>query len=143
MSELINRIRGMAIAVHAGQFRRDGKTPYIYHCYEVQKRVCQRVSTDNENHQCVALLHDVLEDTQIKITKEDLLNSGIPPVVVDAVVVLTKTGPNQSYIEYLYDVKQNPLAREVKIADMLSNLADNPTNKQIKKYADGLKYLID
>jgi len=43
----------------------------------------------------------------------------------------------------LYCVKCNELARKVKIADMLSNLADNPTDKQIKKYAKGLLFLVD
>jgi len=47
----------------------------------------------------------------------------------------------KSYEDYLEDVKKNPLARTVKIADMLSNLADNPTKNQIIKYSKGLLYL--
>ena len=86
------------------------------------------------------MLHDVLEDT--KTTAHDLLNAGIDEDVVVAVQILTKH-PSRSYDEYLKLVKLNDLARHVKIADMLSNLSDSPTIKQIRKYATGLLFLIE
>jgi len=55
--------------------------------------------------------------------------------------ILTK-GEGQNYDEYLYYVKSNELAKRVKIADILSNLADDPTDKQIVKYAKALTYLM-
>jgi (p)ppGpp synthase/HD superfamily hydrolase len=132
----VDKARLIAISAHFGQFRRDGKTPYIEHCYAVANRVAHL----GEKYVCVALLHDVLEDT--KVSAHDLLTAGIEEDIVAAVQILTKH-PSRSYDEYLKLVKVNELARQVKIADMLSNLADSPTNKQIRKYSQGLLFLTE
>lgn len=134
--EQIDKCRMIAINAHAGQTRRDKKTPYIEHCYAVAKRVAHL----GNKYICVALLHDVLEET--KVTAHDLLTAGVDEDIVVAVQLLTKH-PSRSYDEYLKLVKFNNLACHVKIADMLSNLADSPTNKQIRKYATGLLFLTE
>jgi len=132
----IDKARLIAISAHSGQFRRDGKTPYIEHPYAV----ADRVEHLGYKYICVALLHDVLEDT--KVTAHDLLTAGIQEDIVAAVQILTKH-PSRNYDEYIKLVKFNNLACHVKIADMLSNLADSPTNKQIHKYAHGLLFLTE
>ena len=86
-----------------------------------------------------AWLHDVLEDTSE--TPITLTAYGVPKIVVDAVVALTKV-EGEAYPNYLSRVAGNPIARRVKIADMLSNLADSPTDHQIRKYASGLLALV-
>lgn len=135
-SVLVGNVRMIAINAHKGQYRRDGVTPYINHPFAVADRV------DHLGHEyvCVALLHDVLEDTQVSV--QDLYDVGVPANIVVAVIVLTKH-EGISYDDYLKNIKQNELARRVKIADMISNLADNPTDKQIKKYAKGLDFLMN
>ena len=133
---LINKVCKLAKDAHAGQFRRDGVTPYIKH----PMQVADRVRHLGHEYVCVAYLHDVLEDT--KVSYSELENEGIPENILKAVEILTKSD-DISYDEYLYSIKCNELARKVKIADMLSNLADNPTDKQIKKYAKGLLFLVD
>ena len=132
----IDKCAKIAIDAHAGQYRRDNKTPYIEHPYAVAKRVAHL----GEKYVCVALLHDVLEDT--KVTAHDLLTAGVEEDIVAAVQILTKH-PNRNYDEYLKIVKLNNLACHVKIADMLSNLVDSPTNKQIRKYSQGLLFLTE
>jgi (p)ppGpp synthase/HD superfamily hydrolase len=129
--ELAERI---ATEAHAGQFRRCGIVPYIEH----PRAVVSRVGDDPEA-QASAWLHDVVEDSEY--TAEALLEAGIPTSVVDAVAILTKT-PGLSYDDYLERVAASPLATKVKVADMLSNLADNPSDKQIRKYAKGLLRLV-
>lgn len=136
---LIEKARAIAIDAHAGKFRRDGKTPYICHCFAVRQNVVKRVKVDNELYQIVALLHDVIEDTDVEA--QQLLSLGVPADAVVAVEILTKQD-GQNYDEYLQNVKRNPIAKQVKIADMLANLADNPTDKQIVKYSKGLQYLV-
>jgi (p)ppGpp synthase/HD superfamily hydrolase len=126
----------IALSAHANQYRRNGYTPYIEHPYAV----ADRVEHLGYKYICVALLHDVLEDT--KVTANDLLAAGVEEDIVVAVQLLTKH-PSCSYDEYLKLVKFNNLACHVKIADMLSNLADSPTNKQIRKYATGLLFLTE
>lgn len=87
---------------------------------------------------CVAMLHDVIENTGI--TAQDLLDEGVPQVIVDAVVTLTKK-PSDSYVDYLIRVKENDIARRVKLADIATNLSDDPTVKQLRKYANALLIL--
>jgi hypothetical protein len=70
-----------------------------------------------------------------------LLDSGIPKQVVDAVVLLTKKSKH-SYDFYINSIRENEIARKVKIADMLHNLSDSPTQNQIVKYASGLLTLL-
>jgi (p)ppGpp synthase/HD superfamily hydrolase len=135
-NKALDDLRKLAEKAHSGQYRRDGKTPYIEHIYAVEKRV----SHLGNDYRAVAIAHDLLEDTDI--TSYDLLKEGVPEHIVAAVSLLTKY-VGMTYKKYLVEVKANELARRVKIADMLSNLADDPTDNQIKKYAKGLDFLVD
>lgn len=137
MSSLLDKTELIARRAHDGQFRKDGKTLYIVHCF----RVADRVKHLGEKYQAVALLHDSIEDSNGKVTKESLLAEGIDTDVIDAVVLLTKS-PNVRYDNYLENIKPNDLATRVKIADMLDNLSDTPTPQQIQKYKKGLTFLL-
>lgn len=132
---LVNLARQIATGAHEGQYRRNGKTPYIEHPAAVASRAARAPES-----QAAAWLHDVLEDTEV--TREELLDHGIPESVVAAVEALTKQD-GLSYQDNLQRVASNELARGVKIADMLSNLADSPTENQIRKYARGLLVLLE
>ena len=132
---MVEQARLIATEAHAGQFRRDGVTPYIEHPAAVASRAPQTPES-----LAVAWLHDVLEDTDV--SRDDLRRRGIPEPVVAAVEALTKQR-DLSYAENLDRVAANDLARGVKIADMLSNLADTPTVRQIEKYARGLLRLLE
>ncbi len=138
MQEIVTKAYDIAIAAHHGQTRRDGKTPYYVHPVRVMERIKEN-GYDLE-YQAVALLHDVLEDTEV--TVRDLLLRGIPEHIIHAVIVLTKD-KELSYETYLGLVKRTELARVVKIADMIDNLADKPSKKQIIKYAIGLQTLTE
>ena len=124
----------VATKAHEGQFRKGGEIPYITH----PRRVAERVKGDLEA-EAVAWLHDVLEDTDL--TDQDLLDKGIPKNVVEAVEVLTKS-KEIPYNKYLENVRNNELARKVKIQDMLDNLSDKPSKKQIIKYSKGFLVLL-
>lgn len=119
---------------HAGQFRRDGITPYFEH----PRAVAGRVKEPEEK--IVAFLHDVLEDTDY--TVQDLIDGGIPEHLVAVVQLLTKT-PDVKYDDYISKIRDNKIATNVKIADMLSNLSDTPSKEQIRKYAKALLYLTE
>lgn len=124
----------IAKKAHKGQFRRDGITPYIRHPEDVAERLHK-----DQYAEAVGWLHDVLEDT--KETAASLRSKGVPEKVIGCVIKLTKRD-DVSYEDYLAQIRTDPLARKVKIADMLSNLSDSPTNKQIIKYAKGLLTLL-
>jgi (p)ppGpp synthase/HD superfamily hydrolase len=118
---------------HAGQFRRDGTTPYVSH----PEAVAGRVKGD-ALAEAVAWLHDVLEDSDE--SEQSLRAQGLPDVVVACVAKLTHA-KDMAYEPYLAAIKTDPLAKKVKVADMLTNLSDTPTEKQIVKYAKGLLIL--
>lgn len=134
-SRIVKSAERIARRAHKGQFRRNGMTPYIKH----PQRIVKEISGD-DNAKAVAWLHDVLEDTPV--TAEELADGGIPSDIILAVQTLTKV-KGQPYNEYLKRVKANPLARKVKMYDMLDNLADAPTERQIQKYLQGLLFLAE
>lgn len=127
----------IACKAHAGQKRRDGTTAYINH----PKDVANRLQGESDEVIAAAWLHDVPENTGIG--SHDLRVAGISEQVTMAVMALTKFNTSELYISYIVRVLENPIARKVKIADILSNLADKPTKKQIVKYAKALLILLD
>ncbi|MEM6365456.1 MAG: GTP pyrophosphokinase [Planctomycetota bacterium] len=134
MNSLVEIARTIAEEAHRGQTRRDGTTPYIVH----PKAVAERVG-DSVDCVAAAWLHDVLEDSSM--TADDLRRRGVTEQVIVAVELLTREN-HTAYDEYLKRIAENAIARRVKIADMLTNLSDAPTRRQIRKYASGLLRLV-
>ena len=100
----------LAYAAHHGQRDKSG-APYIFHPIHLAEQM------DDEFSCCAALLHDVVEDTEV--TLEDL-RKDLPEEVVEAVRLLTheKWMPD---LEYLTAIKANPIALKVKLADNAHN----------------------
>ena len=73
---------------------------------------------NSEDEVCVALLHDVVEDTDI--TFEDLEKEGFNNKVIDALKLLTHVD-DTPYMEYVKKIKLNDIARKVKLADLKHN----------------------
>lgn len=101
------------------------------------------VNSDEEK--AVAYLHDVIEDTEL--TLEDLREYGFSEEVLKAVDVITKK-KGQDYQTYLNSVKENKLARVIKLEDLRHN-SDltrliNITEKDIErkeKYQKAIDFL--
>jgi (p)ppGpp synthase/HD superfamily hydrolase len=127
------RSREIAIRAHAGQFRRTGD-PYWFHLKEVARRV-----KGDDLAMEVAWLHDVLEDTDE--SPESLHQKGVSTKVIQTVQLLTRKS-SIPYDDYLLEISCNELARRVKIADMLHNLSDLPSERQVVKYEHGLRLLL-
>ena len=135
MKNLYQKAAEIAAKAHAGQFRKDGITPYFLHPYRVSRRL-----DGDEEAQVVALLHDAIEDTVE--TEDSLRDKGIPDHLINSIKTLTK-GEGQDYYDYLERVKEDPIAKKVKMADMLDNLSDTPSEKQIIKYSKGFLKLLE
>ena len=136
---LVDLAESIARKAHEGLFRRDGVTSYITHPERVVARLMAQGVTD-ERILAIAWLHDVLEDTDTDI--EELKYNRLPMSVIQSVDILTKE-EGQHYPHYLFGINNDSFARTVKIADILDNLSDAPTEKQIIKYAKALLYLHD
>lgn len=103
--------REIAIRAHAGQIDKAGR-PYIEHPAHVAS------SVEGELAKAVAWLHDVVEDTAM--TFDDIASMGVDVEVIEAVRALTRE-EGESYFAYIARVGLNPLAREVKLADLEHN----------------------
>lgn len=110
-TEIISLAEALATRVHADQADKASE-PYIGH----PRRVAAKL--ESPEAKTIAWLHDVLEDTDVS---EAELREGFPDEVVDAVVALTKVA-DEPMEEYYARVRANPLARQVKHADIHDNL---------------------
>lgn len=134
MKSIAELAKVIAFDAHKGQTRRDGKTPSFKHLEAVVSRL-----PEDDTVRAIGWLHDVLEDTDYTVDKLQAL--GVPDHVIVAVVLLTKK-KGVSYEDYI-EALRHTNAKQVKIADMLSNLADDPTDRQIVKYSKALLQLLD
>jgi hypothetical protein len=131
-SKQVRLARAIATVAHHGQFRRDGKTPYITHPEAVAAAVSVAAKP-------AAWCHDVGE-LGIPVMIGQLLHDfGLHQDTIDAVLYLTK--PDGPYLDYIQRLRLNAIAREVKIADIKHNLSCQPTKKNAAKYALALEIL--
>ena len=139
----MNRLQlaiNIAIEAHYCQYDRGG-TAYINH------PIYLSLQMDTEEEKIVALLHDVIEDSN-KFTLEDLKN-WFGNIIADAVDCITKRkNIKERYEDYLTRVKSNPLSLKVKLADISHNLCldriPEPDEKYMRmkdKYVKALVFL--
>lgn len=93
------------------QYSPDGE-PYINHSI----RIMDQMTTDTEK--MVAILHDVLEDSQYTI--HDLKANGFPNEVIDCVEQLTRKN-DVTYFEYIDDISTNDICTKIKLAEIEDN----------------------
>lgn len=117
----------IAAKAHAGQFDKGGE-PYILHPLRVMLRM------NNNLERMAAVLHDVVEDSDI--TLEKLSKEGFSAEVIEAVAALTKL-PGETRLQAAERAARNPIARVVKLADNSENMnisrIPNPSEKDIAR----------
>ena len=113
--------------------------PYVFHPFHLAEQM------NSEDEVCVALLHDTVEDTDI--TFEDLINEGFNDNIISALKLLTHND-DSPYMDYIYKIKANPLARKVKLADLYHNsdltrldLTVDKIPPKYEIYLDAIKFL--
>lgn len=111
--EMLGRMLVLAANGHAGQFDR-GNMPYILH----PLKVLHYLKSEDEELQCIALGHDLVEDTYV--TEEILRQNGMSERVIEAILVLTKI-EGESYDDYKIRVLTSVDAMKVKMADLRHN----------------------
>lgn len=142
-TELTKKAMLTAYNAHHGQYDKSG-FPYIFHPYHLAEQMNDEISV------CIALLHDVIEDTCITVQE---LETEFPQEVTEAVKLLTYDG-KEDYFDYIRRLKLNPYAKLVKLADLahnsdqsrLINTADIPEQKRTywkEKYAQAYEILTE
>lgn len=128
----------LAYEKHSGQLDRSG-LPYIFHPFHLAEQM------DDEDSVVVALLHDVVEDTDT--TFDDLESMGFSDRVIAAIKLLTRQDTTD-YFEYVKKISTDPIATKVKIADLNHNSDLSRLNKvsekdiaRVEKYKKCLNFL--
>ena len=132
----------LCFEAHKDQIDKAG-IPYVFHPISL----AERFGEDQEAETCVALLHDVLEDTDY--TVDDIRAAGMSEEVIEALLLLNHN-PKVEYMDYVRHLSKNNIARHVKIYDLQhnSNLSrlEKVTEKDLKrveKYKEALKILFE
>jgi (p)ppGpp synthase/HD superfamily hydrolase len=119
MSVSLEQTRDLMRRAHAGQVDKAGQ-PYHTHPERVLERLLRRFPDASVAEQHAALLHDVIEDTDL--TAEDLAAAGYPPEVIEIVSWLTRP-PELSYQQWM-----ERLGTEAPLGVLRVKLADNADN---------------
>lgn len=101
----------LCFEAHKEQTDKSGM-PYVFHPFHLAEQM------ETEETTIVALLHDLVEDTAY--TVEDLADMGFSKAVTDAIALMTHT-KNIEYMDYVRRIKENPIAKTVKLADLNHN----------------------
>ena len=138
-TELTVKAARIAYEKHHGQFDKIGM-PYVFHPMHVAEMMDDEIST------CVALLHDVVEDTDMTFEE---LEKEFPEEVIGPLRLLTHE-KGEDYLEYVRGVKADNIALKVKKADMAHNtdeqrmkLLNSPEKEAYfrRKYGEAWKLL--
>ena len=121
----------LCFKAHKDQVDKSGM-PYMFHPFHVAEQMKDETTT------IIALLHDVVEDT--KYTLDDIAAMGFGKDVVDALALMTHD-KNVPYLDYVAKIKDNPIARKVKLADLAHNsdptrldVIDEKVKERLEKY---------
>lgn len=128
----------LCFEAHKDQKDKSG-LPYVFHPFHLAEQM------ETEETTIVALLHDVAEDTAI--TLEDIAKMDFGAPVLDALTLLTHD-PSVEYMDYVSEIKKNPVAKAVKLADLRHNsdltrldTVDEKALARNKKYKEAIALL--
>ena len=128
----------LCFEAHKNQVDKSGM-PYVFHPFHLAEQMT------TEETVTTSLLHDVVEDTSY--TLEDLKNMGFSEQVIQAVSLLTHD-KDTDYMEYVLKIRENPIARAVKLADLRHNsdlsrldTVDEKALKRCEKYKKAIALL--
>jgi (p)ppGpp synthase/HD superfamily hydrolase len=144
-----NKCYDFAVSAHLGQVDKAGKDYFQHPCTvaDIFDKRFKHLLSNEETFIgiCVALLHDVLEDSGF--TQKDMLEFGIPFEIVSRCEIITR-GHDETYMNFVKRCGDEKIVRYVKMADLLHNMdltrIDKITDddlKRIKKYHKAYKYL--
>lgn len=137
-TDLTKKAMKLAFEAHKEQVDKSGM-PYIYHPIHLAEQM------QDEATACVALLHDVVEDTEL--TLDDLEKEGFTEPILKALYLMTHDDA-VPYMDYVKKIKDNPIAKAVKLADLkhnsdLSRLnnVDQKAVERAEKYKQAIELL--
>lgn len=128
----------LCFEAHKNQTDKSGM-PYVFHPFHLAEQMSSEVTV------ITALLHDVVEDTDY--TLDDLREMDFGEEVIEALALLTHDD-SEPYMDYVARIKENPVARAVKFADLEHNsdtsrlsVVDDYALKRTEKYKAAIELL--
>lgn len=122
-SEKVKKAALIAYNAHKDQSDK-GVYPYIMHPIHIAEQM------ETEDETIAALLHDVIEDTDIGF--DYLKKEGFSDTVINCLKILTKD-PNEDYMDYIRKIKKTGgIALKIKKADMAHNMIAERISKKIQ-----------
>lgn len=139
-TELTKKALKLSFEAHKNQVDKS-EMPYVYHPFHLAEQM------ETEETVIVALLHDVVEDTDY--TLDDIREMGFPDSVVEALALMTHN-KSVPYMDYVAKIKDNPIAKAVKLEDLKHNsdlsrldIIDEKALKRVEKYAAAMRTLSE
>ena len=137
-TDLTKKALKLCFEKHKEQVDKTGM-PYVFHPFHLAEQM------DDETSTVCALLHDVVEDSDI--TFENLLDMGFPKEVINVLKLLTHED-SVPYMDYVSKISTNSVAKKVKIADLTHNsditrldIIDENAKTRCEKYKRALELL--
>lgn len=139
-TEMTKKALRLMFDAHKEQVDKSG-IPYVFHPFHLAEQM------DDEETTIAALLHDVMEDTDT--TVHQIRGYGFSEAIIEALLLLTHDKGTE-YFDYIKKIKQNRIAKAVKIADLKHNsdisrlaVVDEKTMKRIEKYKTAIAILAE
>ncbi len=137
-TEKTKRALKLCFEAHKNQTDKSG-VPYVFHPFHLAEQMSSEITV------ITALLHDVVEDTDYTI--DDLREMDFGEEVIEALALLTHDD-SEPYMDYVARIKENPVARAVKLADLEHNrdmsrlsVVDDYALKRAEKYKAAIEIL--
>lgn len=140
-TDMVKLAMEICLDAHSGQVDKGGY-PYVFHPIHIAEQM------DTEHEIVVALLHDVLEMS--RYTVQDLVDAGFSQDVILSLMFITRISDDpyiRTYQEYIENIKQDDVARKVKLADLKHNLDTSRLHcceldeSMIKRYSKAIEIL--
>ena len=139
-TEATKKAMKLCFEAHKEQVDKAG-LPYVFHPFHLAEQM------PDEDTTVTALLHDVVEDTSC--TLDDLRAMGFNERVLSALKLMTHD-KSLPYLEYAAQIKKDPIARTVKLADLAHNSdlsrldhVDEEALARVEKYRAAIRLLTE
>ena len=137
-TKLTKKALKLCFEAHKDQVDKSG-LPYVHHPFHLAEQM------ETEDTVIVALLHDVVEDTEY--TLDDIRAMGFPERIIEALSYMTHDNA-VPYLDYVAKIKENPIATAVKLADLKHNsdisrldVVDKKALERVEKYRKAMAIL--
>lgn len=145
LSKSLSKAIVFAAQSHAGQYRKDGKTPYINHPLEVMNLVTVHVEHPQNDVLIAAVLHDVVEDTNVTSAEIKHMFGGHVARLVEELTddkTLTKEERKRIQLQEVHTL--SPEGQLLRLCDKICNVYDilyaPPGDWDLRRRLDYIKW---